>query len=123
MGRDLTFLSNDGRYINHRVANYGEEKKADGTLNVELGYVDDDDNDMYSPGGKYLYNPKTGEGHSEGDWSSIAESLKPTGEGKEGEERYFGLGGWCKYTYYEGEGWYLNTVMYSDFIEVFEASR
>ena len=123
MGRDLTFLSNDGRYINHRVANYGEEKKADGTLSVELGYVDDDDNDMYSPGGKYLYNPKTGEGHSEGDWSSIAESLKPTDEGKEGEERYLGLGGWCKYTYYEGEGWYLNTVMYSDFTEVFEASR
>ena len=42
---------------------------------------------------------------------------------KRGEERYLGLGGWCKYTYYEGEGWLLNVALVSDFTEIFEASR
>ena len=128
MGRDLTFLSNTGQYINHRIANYGEEKKADdGTLSVNLGRIENTlgivDENTYSGSGDYLYNPKTGEGHSESDWSRIADSLKPTDEGKEGEERYLGLGGWCKYTYYEGEGWYLNITLTSDYTEVFEASR
>ena len=128
MGRDLTFLSNTGQYINHRIANYGEEKKADdGTLSVNLGRIENTlgivDENTYSGKGDYLYNPKTGEGHSSSDWNKIANSLKPTDEGKEGEERYLGLGGWCKYTYYEGEGWLLNVALVSDFTEIFEASR
>ena len=128
MGRDLTFLSNTGQYINHRIANYGEEKKADdGTLSVNLGRIENTlgivDENTYSSSGDYLYNPKTGEGHSEGDWSSIAESFKPTDEGKDGEERYFGLGGWCKYTYYEGEGWNTISAEGSILTEAFEASR
>ena len=128
MGRDLTFLSNTGQYINHRIANYGEEKKADdGTLSVNLGRIENTlgivDENTYSGSGDYLYNPKTGEGHSEGDWSRIAESFKPTDEGKDGEERYFGLGGWCKYTYYEGEGWNTISAEGSILTEAFEASR
>ena len=128
MGRDLTYLSNTGQYINHRIANYGEEKKADdGTLSVNLGRIENTlgivDENTYSSSGDYLYNPKTGEGHSEGDWSSIAESFKPTDEGKDGEERYFGLGGWCKYTYYEGEGWNTISAEGSILTEAFEASR
>ena len=128
MGRDLTFLSNTGQYINHRIANYGEEKKADdGTLSVNLGRIENTlgivDENTYSGSGDYLYNPKTGEGHSEGDWSRIAESFKPTDEGKDGEERYFGLGGWCKYTYYEGEGWNTISAEGSILTGTFEASR
>ena len=34
MGRDLTFLSNTGEYVNHKIANYGEVKLSDGSLSV-----------------------------------------------------------------------------------------
>ena len=46
-----------------------------------------------------------------------------TDEGKDGEERYFGLGGWCKYTYYEGEGWNTISAEGSILTGTFEASR
>ncbi len=61
--------------------------------------------------------------YTSGDWCAIAESLKPSDKGTEGEERYLGLGGWCKYTYIESYGWYLNTTEVSDFTEIFEAYR
>ena len=109
MGRDLTFLSNTGEYVNHKIANYGELKLSDGSLSVNLGRIENDkicsDENTYSGKGDYLYNPKTGEGHSEGDWNKIAESLKPTDKGTEGEVRHLGLGGWCEYIYSSEYGW------------------
>ena len=127
MGRELVRTSNEGKRIEHKIANYGELKLSDGSLSVNLGYISNDkisaDENTYSGKGDYLYNPKTGEGHSEGDWNKIAESLKPTDKGTEGEERYLGLGDWCKYTYIESYGWYLNTTEVSDFTEIFEANR
>ena len=121
MGREITRVSDI--ITTEKIANYGEKKLEDGSLSVDLGFIWYNDVDTYSGTGEYLYNPKTGEGHTSGDWRVIAESLKPTDKGTEGEERYLGLGGWCKYTYYEGEGWYLNITLTSDYTEVFEASR
>ena len=40
MGRDLTFLSNTGEYVNHKIANYGEVKLSDGSLSVNLGRIE-----------------------------------------------------------------------------------
>ena len=121
MGREITRVSDI--ITTEKIANYGEKKLEDGSLSVDLGFIWYNDVDTYSGTGEYLYNPKTGEGHTSGDWRVIAESLKPTDKGTEGEERYLGLGGWCKYTYYEGEGWHLNITLTSDYTEVFEASR
>lgn len=109
MGRDLTFLSNTGEYVNHKIANYGELKLGDGSLSVNLGRIMNDkicyDENTYSGKGEYLYNPKTGEGHSSTDWSRIAKSLKPTDKGTEGEVRHLGLGDWCEYIYFSEYGW------------------
>ena len=109
MGRDLTFLSNTGEYVNHKIANYGEVKLSDGSLSVNLGRIENDkicsDENTYSGKGDYLYNPKTGEGHSSTDWSKIAKSLKPTDKGTEGEVRHLGLGDWCEYIYSSEYGW------------------
>ena len=100
MGRDLTFLSNTGEYVNHKIANYVELKLSDGSLSVNLGYIQNNkisaDENTYSGDGDYLYNSKTGEGHSYTDWYKIAESLKPTDKGTEGEVRHLGLGDWCE---------------------------
>ncbi len=109
MGRDLTFLSNTGEYVNHKIANYGEVKLSDGSLSVKLGYIQNNkicsDENTYSGNGDYLYNPKTGEGHTSLDWNKIAESLKPTDKGTEGEVRHLGLGDWCEYIYSSEYGW------------------
>ena len=121
MGREITRVSDI--ITTEKIANYGEKKLEDGSLSVDLGFIWYDDVDTYSGTGEYLYNPKTGEGHTSGDWCAIAESLKPTDKGTEGEERYLGLGDWCKYTYIESYGWYLNTTEVSDFTEIFEAYR
>lgn len=103
MGRELVRTSNEGKRIEHKIANYGEVKLSDGSLSVNLGYISNDkisaDENTYSGKGDYLYNPKTGEGHSSTDWSKIAESLKPTDKGTEGEVRHLGLGDWCEYIY------------------------
>ena len=127
MGRDLTFLSNTGEYVNHKIANYGELKLSDGSLSVNLGYIQNNkisaDENTYSRKGDYLYNPKTGEGHSEGDWNKIAESLKPTGEGKPGDIKKVGLGDWCTYKYYDGVGWNCETVTGSDLTEAFKVDK
>ena len=127
MGRDLTFLSNTGEYVNHKIANYGELKLSDGSLSVKLGYIQNNkisaDENTYSRKGDYLYNPKTGEGHSEGDWNKIAESLKPTGEGKPGDIKKVGLGDWCTYKYYDGVGWNCETVTGSDLTEAFKVDK
>ena len=127
MGRDLTFLSNTGEYVNHKIANYGELKLSDGSLSVNLGYIQNNkisaDENTYSRKGDYLYNPKTGEGHSSTDWSKIAESLKPTGEGKPGDIKKVGLGDWCTYKYYDGVGWNCETVTGSDLTEAFKVDK
>ena len=121
MGREITRVSDI--ITTEKIANYGEKKLEDGSLSVDLGFIWYNDVDTYSGTGEYLYNPKTGEGHTSGDWCAIAESLKPTDKGTEGEVRYLGLGEWCKYTYRESYGWYLNTTEVSDFTEIFEANR
>ena len=125
MGRDLTFLSNTGEYVNHKIANYGELKLSDGSLSVNLGYIQNNkisaDENTYSGDGDYLYNSKTGEGHSYTDWYKIAESLKPTDKGTEGEVRHLGLGDWCEYIYTTNTGWYLRVTLVSDFTEAFKA--
>ena len=121
MGREITRVSDI--ITTEKIANYGEKKLEDGSLSVDLGFIWYNYVDTYSGTGEYLYNPKTGEGHTSGDWRVIAESLKPTDKGTEGEERYLGLGDWCKYTYIESYGWYLNTTEVSDFTEIFEANR
>ena len=127
MGRDLTFLSNTGEYVNHKIANYGEVKLSDGSLSVNLGRIENDkicsDENTYSGKGDYYYNPKTGEGHSEVDWNKIAESLKPTGEGKPGDIKKVGLGDWCIYKYYDGVGWNCETVTGSDLTEAFTVDK
>jgi len=109
MGRELVRTSNEGKRIEHKIANYGEVKLSDGSLSVNLGYISNDkisaDENTYSGKGDYLYNPKTGEGHSSTDWSKIAESLKPTDKGTEGEVRHLGLGDWCEYIYSSEYGW------------------
>ena len=121
MGREITRVSDI--ITTEKIANYGEKKLEDGSLSVDLGFIWNTDVDTYSGTGEYLYNPKTGEGHTSSEWYVIAESLKPTDKGTEGEVRYLGLGGWCKYTYIESYGWYLNTTEVSDFTEIFEANR
>ena len=125
MGRELVRTSNEGKRIEHKIANYGELKLSDGSLSVNLGYISNDkisaDENTYSGKGDYLYNPKTGEGHSEGDWNKIAESLKPTDKGTEGEVRHLGLGDWCEYIYTTNTGWYLRVTLVSDFTEAFKA--
>ena len=121
MGREITRVSDI--ITTEKIANYGEKKLEDGSLSVDLGFIWNTDVDTYSGTGEYLYNPKTGEGHTTSEWRAIAESLKPTDKGTEGEERYLGLGDWCKYTYIESYGWYLNTTEVSDFTEIFEANR
>lgn len=109
MGRELVRTSNEGKRIEHKIANYGEVKLSDGSLSVNLGYISNDkisaDENTYSGKGDYLYNPKTGEGHSSTDWSKIAESLKPTDKGTEGRVRHLGLGDWCEYIYSSEYGW------------------
>ena len=127
MGRELVRTSNEGKRIEHKIANYGELKLSDGSLSVNLGYISNDkisaDENTYSGKGDYLYNPKTGEGHSEGDWNKIAESLKPTGEGKPGDIKKVGLGDWCTYKYYDGVGWNCETVTGSDLTEAFKVDK
>ena len=127
MGRDLTFLSNTGEYVNHKIANYGELKLSDGSLSVNLGYIQNNkicsDENTYSGNGDYLYNPKTGEGHTSLDWNKIAESLKPTDKGTEGEIRHLGLGDWCEYIYTTNTGWHCKTLMSSQFEDVFRSVR
>ena len=127
MGRELVRTSNEGKRIEHKIANYGEVKLSDGSLSVNLGYISNDkisaDENTYSGKGDYLYNPKTGEGHSEGDWNKIAESLKPTGEGKPGDIKKVGLGDWCTYKYYDGVGWNCETVTGSDLTEAFKVDK
>lgn len=127
MGRDLTFLSNTGEYVNHKIANYGELKLSDGSLSVNLGYIQNNkisaDENTYSGKGDYLYNPKTGEGHSEGDWNKIAESLKPTDKGTEGEVRHLGLGGWCEYIYSSEYGWGTPSTASQILYATFESAR
>ena len=127
MGRDLTFLSNTGEYVNHKIANYGELKLSDGSLSVNLGRIENDkicsDENTYSGKGDYLYNPKTGEGHSEGDWNKIAESLKPTDKGTEGEVRHLGLGGWCEYIYSSEYGWGTPSTASQILYATFESAR
>ena len=65
MGRELVRTSNEGKRIEHKIANYGELKLSDGSLSVNLGYISNDkisaDENTYSGKGDYLYNPKTGE--------------------------------------------------------------
>ncbi len=127
MGRDLTFLSNTGEYVNHKIANYGELKLSDGSLSVNLGRIENDkicsDENTYSGKGDYLYNPKTGEGHSEGDWNKIAESLKPTDKGTEGEVRHLGLGGWCEYIYSSEYDWGTPSTASQILYATFESAR
>ena len=127
MGRELVRTSNEGKRIEHKIANYGELKLSDGSLSVNLGYIQNNkisaDENTYSRKGDYLYNPKTGEGHSEGDWNKIAESLKPTGEGKPGDIKKVGLGDWCTYKYYDGVGWNCETVTGSDLTEAFKVDK
>ena len=127
MGRDLTFLSNTGEYVNHKIANYGELKLSDGSLSVNLGRIENDkicsDENTYSGKGDYLYNPKTGEGHSEGDWNKIAESLKPTDKGTEGEVRHLGLGDWCEYIYSSEYGWGTPSTASQILYATFESAR
>lgn len=55
------------------------------------------------------------------DWYKIAESLKPTDKGTEGEVRHLGLGDWCEYIYTTNTGWYLRVTLVSDFTEAFKA--
>ena len=127
MGRELVRTSNEGKRIEHKIANYGELKLSDGSLSVNLGYISNDkisaDENTYSGKGDYLYNPKTGEGHTTSEWRAIAESLKPTDEGNDGDVKYVGLGDWCKYTYFEGVGWAFQVFYDPDFVEIFEAYR
>ena len=127
MGRELVRTSNEGKRIEHKIANYGEVKLSDGSLSVNLGYISNDkisaDENTYSGKGDYYYNPKTGEGHSSTDWSKIAESLKPTGEGKPGDIKKVGLGDWCTYKYYDGVGWNCETVTGSDLTEAFTVDK
>ena len=125
MGRELVRTSNEGKRIEHKIANYGEVKLSDGSLSVNLGYIQNNkisaDENTYSGDGDYLYNSKTGEGHSYTDWYKIAESLKPTDKGTEGEVRHLGLGDWCEYIYTTNTGWYLRVTLVSDFTEAFKA--
>ena len=127
MGRELVRTSNEGKRIEHKIANYGELKLSDGSLSVNLGYISNDkisaDENTYSRKGDYLYNPKTGEGHSEGDWNKIAESLKPTDKGTEGEVRHLGLGGWCEYIYSSEYGWGTPSTASQILYATFESAR
>ena len=127
MGRELVRTSNEGKRIEHKIANYGELKLSDGSLSVNLGYIQNNkisaDENTYSRKGDYLYNPKTGEGHSEGDWNKIAESLKPTDKGTEGEVRHLGLGGWCEYIYSSEYGWGTPSTASQILYATFESAR
>ena len=127
MGRELVRTSNESKRIEHKIANYGELKLSDGSLSVNLGYISNDkisaDENTYSGKGDYLYNPKTGEGHSEGDWNKIAESLKPTDKGTEGEVRHLGLGGWCEYIYSSEYGWGTPSTASQILYATFESAR
>ena len=127
MGRELVRTSNEGKRIEHKIANYGELKLSDGSLSVNLGYIQNNkisaDENTYSGKGDYLYNPKTGEGHSEGDWNKIAESLKPTDKGTEGEVRHLGLGGWCEYIYSSEYGWGTPSTASQILYATFESAR
>ena len=127
MGRELVRTSNEGKRIEHKIANYGEVKLSDGSLSVNLGYIQNNkisaDENTYSGDGDYLYNSKTGEGHSYTDWYKIAESLKPTDKGTEGEVRHLGLGDWCEYIYTTNTGWHCKTLMSSQFEDVFRSVR
>ena len=127
MGRELVRTSNEGKRIEHKIANYGEVKLSDGSLSVKLGYIQNNkicsDENTYSGNGDYLYNPKTGEGHSEGDWNKIAESLKPTDKGTEGEVRHLGLGGWCEYIYSSEYGWGTPSTASQILYATFESAR
>ena len=127
MGRELVRTSNEGKRIEHKIANYGEVKLSDGSLSVNLGYISNDkisaDENTYSGKGDYLYNPKTGEGHSEGDWNKIAESLQPTDKGTEGEVRHLGLGGWCEYIYSSEYGWGTPSTASQILYATFESAR
>ena len=125
MGRNLVFRSNTGKYIEHKIVNYGEKKLTDGSISVNLGYIENDkitaDENTYSGKGDYIYNPKTGEGHSKRDWGKMAESFKPTDKGTEGEIRHFGLGDWCEYKYTSTGGW--DTVSGTDIENIVSAYR
>ena len=127
MGRELVRTSNEGKRIEHKIANYGEVKLSDGSLSVNLGYIQNNkisaDENTYSGDGDYLYNSKTGEGHSYTDWYKIAESLKPTDKGTEGEVRHLGLGGWCEYIYSSEYGWGTPSTASQILYATFESAR
>lgn len=102
--RDLRYLTNQNTWYNHSIGVYGEVKELiDGSNSVELGFIDVDDENVYGTHGNYIVNPETGEGHTQTDWERLGKSFKPTEKGTEGEERKFGLGNWCTYTYMQGE--------------------
>ena len=62
MGRELVRTSNEGKRIEHKIANYGELKLSDGSLSVNLGYISNDkisaDENTYSGKGDYLRQEK-----------------------------------------------------------------
>ena len=102
--RDLKYLTNQNTWYNHSIGVYGEVKELiDGSNSVELGFIDVDDENVYGTHGNYIVNPETGEGHTQTDWEILGKSFKPTDTGTEGEERKFGLGNWCTYTYMQGK--------------------
>lgn len=102
--RDLRYLTNQNTWYNHSIGVYGEVKELiDGSNSVELGFIDVDDENVYGTHGNYIVNPETGEGHTQTDWEMLGKSFKPTDTGTEGEERKFGLGNWCTYTYMQGK--------------------
>lgn len=102
--RDLRYLTNQNTWYNHSIGVYGEVKELiDGSNSVELGFIDVDDENVYGTHGNYIVNPETGEGHTQTDWEILGKSFKPTDTGTEGEERKFGLGNWCTYTYMQGK--------------------
>ena len=102
--RDLRYLTNQNTWYNHSIGVYGEVKELiDGSNSVELGFIDVDDENVYGTHGNYIVNPETGEGHTQTDWEILGKSFKPTDTGTEGEERKFGLGNWCTYSYMQGK--------------------
>ena len=58
MGRELVRTSNEGKRIEHKIANYGEVKLSDGSLSVNLGYIQNNkisaDENTYSGDGDYF---------------------------------------------------------------------
>ena len=123
MGRTLKGTNQLGEQYEHTIKVYGEAKYTDGSLSVELGRINGSEDNTYSWQGRYYYNPKTGEGHTETEWEKICVSLKPTDKGTEGEIRQLGLGNWCKYIYHSVNGWSCLTLSADGIKETFEDFR